>query len=115
VTVPCLDLPAALRFYSDGLGLRLAGQARGHAILDAGGVRLVLLDAVQVPGFHKESGQGLFLELAVADLGAVAARLEASGLRLSTPRPSRAGRVLSVEDPEGNVVSLIETGALRSF
>lgn len=113
ITVPCLDLPASLRFYTDTLGLRLVGQARGHAIVDAGPVRLVLLDADQVAGFTRQPGQGVYLELAVADLDRLAQRLGAAGVPVPTPRASRAGRVVSVADPEGNLVSLVEEASSR--
>lgn len=108
ITVPCLRLGASLRFYTDILGLRLVGQAGGHAIVDAGPVRLVLLDAELVPGFTRQPGQGVYLELAIADLDRLAERLSDAGVAVPVPRVSRTGRVVSVEDPEGNLVSLIE-------
>ena len=77
-------------------------------VLAAGPVRLVLLDAELVPGFTRQPGQGVYLELAIADLDRLAERLSDAGVAMPVPRVSRAGRVVSIADPEGNLVSLIE-------
>ncbi len=111
VTVPCMNYPATRRFYIDRLGLRLKGQNRGHAVLESRGVRLVLVDTRKVPGFHREAGQGIYLELHVADLARIQQRLADGGDLAPPPRRSGAGLLLTVTDPEGNLVNLVELRA----
>ena len=108
VTVPCLRFEEARRFYIDRLGLRLSGQSRSHAVLESGGVRLVLVDARKSGSFQRGVGQGLYLELQVADLDAVLRRLEAGGIRPPATRDTASGRLLTLVDPEGNLVNLVQ-------
>ena len=111
VTVPCMRFPATRRFYIDRLGMRLTGQNRGHAVLESGGVRLVLVDTRKLPGFHREAGQGIYLELRVADLARIQERLAAGGEHTQPPRRTGAGMLVTVTDPEGNLVNLVELRA----
>jgi len=111
VTVPCLHYPATRRFYIDRLGLRLMGQNRGYAVLESRGVRLVLVDTRKVPGFHREAGQGIYLELRVANLARIQQRLAAGGEPTPPPRRTGSGLLLTVTDPEGNLVNLVELRA----
>ena len=113
VTLPCIRYPETREFYTDRLGLKLSGQARGHAVLDGGGTRVVLIDAGKVPGFVRKEGQGLYLELQVGDLEAVRARLSKGGTRVFEPRDSPSGRLLTVQDPEGNLINLVQPGTRR--
>lgn len=112
-TLPCMHFPRTLRFYTDRLGLRLVGQTRGHAVLDAAGIRIVLIDASKVIGFARKDGQGLYLELEVGDLAAVVARLKEDGGAVAPTRRSATGQLLTVQDPEGNLVNLVEPAQQR--
>lgn len=111
VTLPCVDYAATRRFYTEGLGIRLTGQTRGHAVLDLGGTRLVLLDGGRVAGFQRKEGQGLYLELQVGDLDAVRSHLRSVGARVFELRTTPSGRLMTVQDPEGNLVNLVEPGS----
>lgn len=108
ITVPCTKYLETRRFYVDRLGMRLTGQNRGHAVIEASGIRLVLIDASRVQGFVRKDGQGLYLELQVGNLEAVRARLAEDGKPLYQPRTSPSGYLLTVVDPEGNLVNLVE-------
>ena len=108
VTVPCLHFQDSLHFYTGCLGLRLTRQARGHAVLDAGSVRVVLVDASKMSDFQPQPGQGLYVEIEVGDLDAVQVRLARFGGPSYAPRRSAAGVLMTVQDPEGNLVNLVE-------
>ena len=108
LTVPCLRFAESLDFYTAGLGLRMLRQARGHAILDGGGARVVLVDASRMAGYQRQGGQGLYLELEVRDLDALQARLADRGGPTYTPRRSASGVLMTVQDPEGNLVNLLQ-------
>ena len=111
VNVPCARFPEARRFYADLLGLAVAGRGRTHLALMAGSTRIILLDTSRVAGFTRGSSQGLYLELAVPDLAAVRDRLEGAGARVYQPRrDAHQGKLLTVEDPEGNLLNLVERG-----
>ncbi len=104
LTIPCGSFAATRRFYQDLLGLVVSGSGRTHCALDAGGLSLLLVDASKVSGFSRGAGQGVFLELAVGDLAGTRAALGAAGARLG---PVRADGSVTVQDPEGNLLSLV--------
>jgi predicted enzyme related to lactoylglutathione lyase len=65
-----------------------------------------------VSGFSRGNSQGLYLELVVPDLAAVRERLHADGARLYQPRrEAHQGRLITVEDPEGNLINVVERGS----
>jgi catechol 2,3-dioxygenase-like lactoylglutathione lyase family enzyme len=101
------DVEAALRFYTEVLGL---GQRTdrpdfsfGGAWLDAGGQQVHLIEG-QPP-----AGLGQHFALLVADLDAVVAELREQGIEVSDPRPVGQGRQAFVTDPSGNLVELHQT------
>ena len=108
VTLPCVKLVQTRAFYTELLGLKLVKQTRNHVVLDAAGIRMVLIDAHRVPGFSKPEGQALYLELAVADLATTRRRLARHKTRMFQPRQLPADRLLTVEDPEGNLINLVQ-------
>jgi catechol-2,3-dioxygenase len=110
VTLPCTRFAKTAKFYGKTLGLKSSGKGPGRVVLDLETVRLVLVDASRMSGFSRGDGQGLYMEITIVDLPATRARLEAAGVRLFAPRRSR-GDVLTVEDPEGNLVNLVAAPA----
>lgn len=109
LTIPCLRFEATRAFYVDGLGLSAAAPAPGRTTLELGGLRLVLIDASRMARFERGDGQGLYLEIAVPDLPAARARLVAAGVEVFAS-PRGGGRLLTAQDPEGNLVNLVSTG-----
>jgi catechol 2,3-dioxygenase-like lactoylglutathione lyase family enzyme len=105
ITMPCLQFQRSRQYYADLLGLKITGRGRNHLLLDAGGVRLVLLDANSLPGFTRGTDQSFYIELQVPDLGAVRDRLEAA--RLPVYQNKGGGKLISVRDPEGNLLHLV--------
>lgn len=106
VTLPCTRFAKTAKFYGETLGLKSSGRSLGRIVLDLESVRLVLVDGSRMPGFSRGDGQGLYMEITIVDLPATRARLEAAGVRLFAPRRGR-GDILTVEDPEGNLVNLV--------
>jgi catechol 2,3-dioxygenase-like lactoylglutathione lyase family enzyme len=112
VNIPCAKFPESRRFYVELLGLQMAGRGRSHIALAAGASRIILLDTSRVSGFSRGNSQGLYLELVVPDLAAVRERLHADGARLYQPRrEAHQGRLITVEDPEGNLINVVERGS----
>ena len=107
LTLPCLDFEATRHFYVEVIGLVVKSQGKQHLLLDGGGCRIVLMDAGRVPGFSRSDGQGIYMELSVADLGEMERRLVAHQLRVFRPRADSDGRLLTVQDPEGNLINLV--------
>ena len=108
LTLPCVDFAATRHFYVELLGLKISSQGKQHLLLDAAGPRIVLMDAGRVPGFSRSDGQGIYMELAVSDIEELEKRLEASKHRVFRPRADSDGRLLTVQDPEGNLINLVE-------
>ncbi len=108
VAVPVRDLPRAVAFYRDVLGLRFLFDAPpGLAFFDAGGVRLMLS--------RPEGGDaGATLYYHVADLDAAHASLRAHGAEvvqephLVAPMPDHDLWMCFGRDPEGNLFGLMQ-------
>lgn len=112
VSVIVADTARALEFYRDLLGLPVNPDRPdlGYpgAWLDVGVAQIHLLelpnpDPVQNRPAH--GGRDRHLALAVSDLEAVLARLEAAGVAVSRSRSGRAAAFC--RDPDGNGVELI--------
>ncbi len=108
VNVFVTDLPRAVAFYRETLGLALqyASPEHGYASLSAGAVRL----GVAVPGEAETQliGRHTGLGFEVADLEATHARLSAAGVHFSMP-PTRQpwGAFMALlSDPDNNVFYL---------
>jgi predicted enzyme related to lactoylglutathione lyase len=100
-TVFISDMNAAIRFYTETLGMNLKEHYGDHwATLDAGGFLIGLHPAgAQQPGVPGSIVVGLVVE----DIEAGAAKLAAGGARNVGPvKSEQAGSFLHFEDPDGN-------------
>ncbi len=102
------NLTRAIDFYQGhlGLGLEFSSAEHGYASFSAGAVRL----GIAVPGPDQEAlvGRHTGVGLAVSDLEAEHARLEALGVNFTMP-PTRqpwGGFMALVSDPDGNIFYL---------
>ena len=113
------DVDAAVAFYTRHLGFTASGpSAPGFARLGRAGL-VLLLNAPGAGGAGQElqgarpapGGWNRF-QLTVDDVGALAERLTAEGVRLRGPViTGKGGRQLVIEDPAGNPVELFEPAA----
>ena len=98
------DVDAAVRFYTEVLGLTARGDRPdfgiGGAWLDAGPQQLHLIEA-EVP-----ANKGQHLALRVEDLDAVIAELRGRSVEVSDASPVGTGRQAFLNDPSGNLVEL---------
>lgn len=106
ITLPCLHFDATCGFYAQVFGLRETTRASGRVALQLAGIELVLIDASRREGFSRGDGQGLYLEIAVPRIGPVRARLQGLGAQVFSNRRT-AGRLLTTQDPEGNLVNVV--------
>lgn len=100
------DVAALVRFYHDGLGLKLASQAPGWVEFDTGESRFVLHGAADgllpLPGDQRAT-----FALDVDDLDAFADQLAERGVHLATAiAEEEFGLFAEVEDPDGNLIVL---------
>ena len=104
VSINVTDVDAAVRFYTEVLGLALRDDRPdfgfGGAWLDAGGQQVHLIEA-DVP-----AGLGQHFALRVDDLAAVVQELRGRGLTVGDPSPVGTSLQSFVEDPAGNLVEL---------
>lgn len=112
------DVAALRSFYADVLGLPLLGEDAFAATFDLGGGATLRLTAVadHAPSPHSVLGW------AVPDLDGALDRLEAAGHRCEIyegygqdvrgiwTSPDGAARIVWFKDPEGNVLSLTQSG-----
>jgi len=116
------DLPRALAFYRDTLGLEDEGQLPmgGGSLmhrLRCGSSVIKLVWFPEAPAAKAPPGgiQGAtgyrYWTISLPDVAALASRCEEAGYRVVIPpREIRAGvRIAMVEDPEGNWVEFLET------
>ena len=110
VTVYVSNMDAAVRFYSETLGLRLADRFGDHWASVEAGKGLTI-------GLHPDSGSGRAgrkggMEIGLALEGSIhdAVRaLEAKGVKFQGPiREDSAGSFIYLEDPDGNPIYLAE-------
>lgn len=113
------DLPAALRFYRDGLGMKITFQypdegEPGYVTLELGGATLGLGTYDPTPGLEArnlerpQGGRGFELCIYVPEVDRAVEQLRALGARvLIEPRDMPWGeRLAYVEDPDGNTLML---------
>jgi glyoxylase I family protein len=104
VSINVDDVEAAIRFYTEVLGLTARTDRPdfgfGGAWLDAGGQQLHLIEA-GVP-----AGLGQHFALRVDDLDAVVEELRGAQVEVSDPSPVGTGRQAFLTDPAGNLVEL---------
>jgi predicted enzyme related to lactoylglutathione lyase len=103
---PVTDLPRAVAFYRDALGLRPDGLDLEYWVeFDVGGATFGIgnFEQVGTPG----TAQSLALE--VPNLEALRASLTARGIETTEPHDLPACRISLVRDPDGNMVWLHES------
>jgi methylmalonyl-CoA/ethylmalonyl-CoA epimerase len=109
IAITVHDLPRAVRFYRDVLGLRFLFEVPTLAFFDAGGVRLML----GVPEDPKFDHPASIIYYRVDDIHAAAARLKTNGALLqSEPHliaklPDHELWMAFLQDSEGNTVGLM--------
>jgi methylmalonyl-CoA/ethylmalonyl-CoA epimerase len=110
VAVSTADLPRAVAFYRDTLGLPFLFEvAPGMAFFQVGAVRLLVGDAG--PDFKPSTGSVLYFN--APDLPALATALEAKGVRFveaaQTLQQTDAGDLMLriFRDPDGNHLALM--------
>ena len=102
---PVTDMPRAVAFYRDALGLKQDGLASDYWVeFDVAGTTFGVgnFEQVGTPG----TAQSLALEIAVLD--AFRASLAARGVESSKPHDLKNCRISVVRDPDGNQVWLHE-------
>ena len=115
------DLPAALAFYRDALGLEVeapevvASQSVRAHFVPVGGPKLELLEATApesaIAKYIEKRGPGLHhITLRVEDIAAALARLKARGARLvdELPRPGAEGALVAFVHPSAAAGVLVE-------
>jgi len=110
VAITAHDVPRAVRFYRDVLGLPLLFEMSKMAFFDAGGVRLMLSLPEEARFDHPAS----IIYYRVNDLDAAHARLLAAGAsferspHLVAKMPDHELWMAFCDDSEGNTLALIE-------
>lgn len=115
------DMDRAIRFYRDLLGLTLTYNDGHWAALDVAGVRVGLhaTDGKPVPPVPRDAGgarAGATLTLKSTGIDEDVDRLREAGVRFLGPiHRADWGAVVAFEDPDGNVLKLMQppTTALR--
>jgi methylmalonyl-CoA/ethylmalonyl-CoA epimerase len=103
------DLPKAVEFYRDMLGLRFLYEFPGLAFFDCGGVRIMLSFPENAEFDHPAS----ILYYKVADIHAAWRVLEARGVKLEhephviARMPDHDLWICAIRDPENNLVELM--------
>lgn len=104
VSINVDDVPAALAFYTEVLGLTVREDRPDFgfagAWLDAGGQQVHLIEAEPPPN------RGQHFALMVTDLEAAVSELRDRGVTVSDPVRVGAGRQSFLTDPAGNGVEL---------
>ena len=110
VSINVDDVPAALAFYTDVLGLEPRNDRPdfgfGGAWLNAGGQQVHLIEAPVPPN------QGQHFALEVDDISAVVGELQGRGIQVSDPGKVGRGLQAFLNDPAGNTVELNQPAAL---
>ena len=99
------DVPAAVKFYQEGLGLTVVNASPNMAELDANGTRIIIHGAEK----QAEVGGSPILSFHVADLLETIAKLESLGASLQgRVREPSFGKVAAMRSPEGHLISLLQ-------
>ena len=108
VSINVDDVPAAVRFYTEVLGLTPRADRPDFgfdgAWLDAGDQQVHLIAA------RSPENLGQHFAVLVDDLDAAVAEIRARGVTVSDPSPVGAGRQAFLVDPAGNAVELHARG-----
>lgn len=115
VTLIVADLARSAAFYETVIGFERRQEPSSRAVFDAGSCDLVLEEDFDETTFEaynlrkpgETRGDGLVLELDVADVDAVHTRAREAGATILTdPRETWGRRHFLVEDPDGYVVGV---------
>lgn len=102
------NVPAAVKFYSEGLGLTVKTSSPGWGELDADGTTIALHGAENPQG-----GDSPILSFHVDDVYATIASLEEMGAKLEgRVREPSFGKVAAMRTPDGHLVSLLQPAAV---
>jgi len=103
------DLPKAVSFYRDVLGLKLMFEVSGMAFFDAGGVRLMI-----GPAHHRGDLQNnTYVYFDAGDWNATEAALTARGLTFERPAEivqrdgAKEHAIRFFKDPDGNALAIM--------
>lgn len=109
ISINVHDLPRAIAFYRDTLGLSFMFSAGNMAFFDCGGVRLML----SIPETAELDHPSSILYFRVPDLNAAHQRLVEMGVeivalpRLIAPMPTHDLWMSAFRDSEGNIIQLM--------
>jgi predicted enzyme related to lactoylglutathione lyase len=116
-SIPCSDLERSIAFYTSGLGMTLRGKIDMPSGTEAplafpGGGPSIILFKPKADGAPAITGGSLHrIILAVPDIKALEAKLNAAGYHLSAPiaqQPKYHVAVGQLEDPDGNHLELVQ-------
>jgi catechol 2,3-dioxygenase-like lactoylglutathione lyase family enzyme len=103
------DIPATVKFYSEGLGLQVKMASPGWAELDADGTTIALHAAGEV----STGADSPILSFHVEDVHESIATLESMGAKLEgRVREPSFGKVAAVRSPDGHLLSLLQPAAV---
>ena len=105
------DIPATVKFYSEGLGLKVIKSSHGWGELDANGTTIALHAASE----NGQSGSSPILSFHVDDVYETIATLEKMGATLEgNVREPSFGKVAAMRTPDGSIVSLLQPAAVEA-
>ena len=103
------DVPAAVHFYRDVIGLRLLPYHGDRPHFDLGGIYLVILRGRPVPAQNPTPPRFPLIAFAVKDLDAAMDRLRAHHVELPWGVEEDANsRWVMFHDPAGNLIELVQ-------
>ena len=103
------DIPATVKFYSEGLGLKVITSSPGWAELDANGTTIALHAASE----NGQSGSSPILSFHVDDVYATIDTLTQGGATLEgNVREPSFGKVAAMRTPDGSIISLLQPNAV---
>jgi catechol 2,3-dioxygenase-like lactoylglutathione lyase family enzyme len=111
VGLTSLHYERTLAFYRDLLGLGVHWQSDQACFLRAGAVFLAIVDAAKGEPEFRPTGRGIWLDLYVDDLDVVQNMLEGAGATIRKKWETADGRLLLTEDPDGNLVEIVQAGS----
>ncbi len=105
------DIPATVKFYSEGLGLNVIMSSPGWAELDANGTTIALHAANE----NGQSGSSPILSFHVDDIYATIATLSEKGATLEgNVREPSFGKVAAMRTPDGSIISLLQPAPVQT-
>jgi len=104
------DVPAAVKFYSEGLGLPVKVSSPGWGEVDANGTTIAFHGAES----NGDAGSSPILSFHVDDVYGAIATLESLGAKLEgRVREPSFGKVAAMRTPDGHLLSLLQPAATR--